>query len=160
MTLIDTDVNKALLVINRIIKLAAPGMKKITRPNKNREQGWFDSECRNFRKKLRKALRLFRRSLTNDDRFNYCKIRREYKNLLIVKKKLYNNLMIKKLVDSIKEHETFWKNIKGMISKRNIVKNNISINDWFTHFKLLLEGNGEHDGNFDGNLEWEDLFEG
>ena len=47
-----------------------------------------------------------------------------------------------------------------MISKRNIVKNNISINDWFTHFKLLLEGNGEHDGNFDGNLEWEDLFEG
>ena len=144
--LIDNDINSALNKLNEVIKLAAIGMKKRVWVNKgSRQQGWFDKECRTFRKKVRKSLRSFKSTLSGNDRFNYCKLRREYKNLIYRKKKDFNNLMINKLIESINCQESFWKQIHEMMPRKKMISNNIQMENWFQHFKLLLEKEDEQD---------------
>ena len=138
--LIDLDINLALNKFNELIKLTAASMKKRIRPNCFRkERKWFDQECINFRKKVRKALRRYRRSLNNEDRFTFCKVRREYKNLLYLKKKQFNAAIIEKLVSVVHNQQDFWNTIHSILPRRGQARNNISIDDWFQHFKALLE---------------------
>ena len=106
--LIQMDIDKALCKFNELIKRSAEDMKKrICIGRKRKENTWFDQECRSFRNSVRKALRRYRRTLDSDDCFKLCKIRREYKNLVHLKKKLFNELMINKLITSIGNQQDF-----------------------------------------------------
>jgi CRISPR/Cas system-associated protein endoribonuclease Cas2 len=150
--LIDTDIDQALYMFNEIIRNSAQQMKKrIYLNGKRREESWFDKECRESRKLVRKTLRKFRRTLNADDRFEFCKARREYKHLLFLKKKVYKATEIEKLVKSVDDQQEFWKQVHNILPKGGRVKNNISIEQWFDHFKKLLETREEIEDTINTN---------
>ena len=155
---IDVDVNAALQMFNDCIKSAADCMKKrVCVDGKRKVSEFFDYECKVYRKNVRKALKIFRRTLSDLDRIHFSKLRREYKQLLIRKKKQYNYKMINILVESINNQRNFWDTVHKILPKKNIVKNNITVDDWFVHFKSLLEkvdvttGVPDYEDNESGN---------
>lgn len=139
--LIDSDINAALRMFNDSIKNVACCMKRVITVGGNSKKGtgWFDAECNIARKNLRKLLRKFRRTLSNEDRQSYCKQRREYKNLLFRKKKIYNKILIDKLIASSNNQYTFWEAVHNIIPKKKYVPNKVKLEDWFNHFQTLLE---------------------
>jgi hypothetical protein len=137
--LIDSDINAALEMFNGCLHDAAIIMKKHVYCNRKRNyQNWFDGECRLFRRSVRRALRKFRRTKFPHDRFDYCKLRREYKNLLYRKKKIYNKNTIDELLMSIDNQQLFWEKVNNISRDRKHNKNNINIQQWFEHFSKLL----------------------
>jgi hypothetical protein len=138
--LIDIDIDVALNVFNDCIREVAACMKKRMCVNgRKKKQDWFDAECKNMKKRVRKLLKTYRKSLTADDRFSYCKTRREYKNLLLCKQKKYNASVVDSLIRSINNQQDFWETVHNILPKRNCVRNQISMEEWFEHFKRLLE---------------------
>jgi hypothetical protein len=47
--------------------------------------------------------------------------------------------MIDKLVNSIHSQQQFWNTVHNIMPKRKSTKNNINVDEWFKHFKALLE---------------------
>ncbi|WP_419585493.1 hypothetical protein, partial [Thiolapillus sp.] len=74
-----------------------------------------------------------------DDRNAFCIARREYKNLLKRKKKQYNDSLLNMLLISVKSQRDFWDAVHKVSFKRKFVTNNIAVDDWFEHFRTLLE---------------------
>ena len=146
-SLIDQDINEALYVFDECIRQKADCMKKRIPVYKSKNsEDWFDKECHDSRKMVRKLLRVFRRTLKSCDRDAFCKARREYKNMLKRKKRFYNSALLDELVTSIKDQKEFWENVHKLSFKRKQVSNNISVDTWFQHFRSLLEKevNTEH----------------
>jgi hypothetical protein len=139
-SLIDSNVNDALKVFNECLHDTAIMMKRLIYcKSRKKEQDWFDSECRLFRKSVRRALRKFRRTNLPNDRFDYCKLRREYKHLLSRKKSTYNKNIIDELLMSINDQKLFWEKVNNISRNRKHNKNNINIQQWFEHFSKLLD---------------------
>eukprot|EP00745_Piridium_sociabile_P025429 TRINITY_DN40248_c0_g2_i2.p1 TRINITY_DN40248_c0_g2~~TRINITY_DN40248_c0_g2_i2.p1 ORF type:complete len:123 (-),score=13.89 TRINITY_DN40248_c0_g2_i2:38-361(-) len=94
-SLIQIDINDALNAFNNCIREAAECMKKhIGCKEQYENRDWFDAEC-NFQKKLvRRLLNKFRRTLEDEDRHTFCKARREYKHLLNMKRKQFNDSLL------------------------------------------------------------------
>ena len=87
-SLIDVDINEALISFNDCLKQNAECMKRkiyVNRPKKMDE--WYDEECRAARKNVRKLLRKFRKSLDRLVCKDYCCARREYKKIVATKEK-------------------------------------------------------------------------
>lgn len=139
---IDINVNEATNMFNEALKEAADCMKvRMCINGRKKVQDWFDCECKNSRKRMRNLLKKFRRTLAEKVRFNFCQARREYKKLLIYKKKEHNKRMIGNLVDSVKDQKEFWAYVHKIIPKRKHVRNQITVEEWFGHFRMLLEKN-------------------
>ena len=152
--LIDVDVDCALDVFNDCLKEVAECMKKRIVVGKKSKQDWFDHECVMSRRKVRKALRKYCRSPNEEYRHSYCTLRREYKNLLHRKKKIFNESICNKLLESINDQKTFWDVVNNTLPKRKFNKNDISIEQWYDHFKHLLEQEQDNNnidlGEFEG----------
>ena len=151
--LIDVDVDCALDVFNECLKDVAECMKKRVVVGKKRKQDWFDYECVMSRRKVRKALRKYCRNPVEAYRHSYCTLRREYKNLLHRKRRMFNENICNKLVDSINDQKTFWDVVNNTLPKRKFNRNDISIEQWYNHFKHLLEQ--EQDNNTIDSDEFE-----
>ena len=135
-----SNVNESLSLFNEAIKNCAENMKKKIRlSSENKQDKWFDYECVLFRRKVRKYLRIYRKKLTESDRHEYCKIRREYKNLILTKKKAYKNIMFENIVTAVTNRNDFWQKIKDVLRKKSTKRNDISLDSWFDHFKEVLE---------------------
>ena len=91
------------------------------------------------KRKVRKLLRRFNKTLDKEDRNFYCIARREYKNLIKRKKKEYNDSLINKLLNSVKSQKDFWDTVKKVSRKKSQPSNDISVDDWFNHFKSVLD---------------------
>ena len=139
--LMDVNVDEALNIFNGCIRQAADSMRKEIGSNKHRRNDWYDYECIISKRNVRKLLKKFCRTLDALDRDSFCKARREYKNLLKQKKKQFNDAMLHELVNSIKSQKDFWDNMHKISFNRKQPPNNISTEDWFMHFKNLLEKN-------------------
>eukprot|EP00745_Piridium_sociabile_P014995 TRINITY_DN220_c0_g1_i2.p1 TRINITY_DN220_c0_g1~~TRINITY_DN220_c0_g1_i2.p1 ORF type:complete len:782 (+),score=58.82 TRINITY_DN220_c0_g1_i2:69-2414(+) len=100
---------------------------------------WFDNECRLKRRKVRRLLRKYKHSVDKDDRVLYCIERREYKNMLARKKTKHRELLLTELLNSVKCQKTFWEIIRKVSRKKTQPQNSISIDQWFEHFKRVLE---------------------
>ena len=74
-----------------------------------------------------------------DDRNAFCIARREYKNLWKRKKKQYNDSLLNMLLISVKSQRDFWDAVHKVSFKRKFVRNNIAVDEWFEHFRTLLE---------------------
>ncbi len=147
-SLIDLDIDKALDIFNNCIKEKAECMKKqITIKNGRKLDEWFDWECKVGRRNVRRLLKKYSRSLLADDRSAFCLARREYKNLLKKKKKDFYDVLLDKLISSVKNQKDFWEFVHKISPKRKSVYNNISLDSWFQHFRALLEK--EVDFDFD-----------
>ena len=139
MYMIDVDVNAAIDIFNNFVKLQASPLKKRIIADKKYKSEWFDRECSEERRKVRKTLKNFRKCPTAENRQRYCKMRREYKNLIHHKRKLYNDSLFGKLVSSVDNQQTFWQNMSKLNSSRIQTKNEITITSWYEHFKSVLE---------------------
>ena len=73
------------------------------------------------------------------DRESYCKLRREYKNLLKHKKKQYKDRQLSELLDTLGNQSEFWKKVNQLAPKHTRTENNISIDMWYQHFRTVLE---------------------
>ena len=137
--LINVDVNKAMDIFNETVREQADGMRKRIGMNRTREQEWFDLECKLEKSKVRKLLRLFKKTSNDDDRSVYCIARREYKNLIKRKKKEYNELLVNKLIKSVKNQKEFWDTVRKVSKKKTQPSNDISVDEWHRHFQSLLD---------------------
>ena len=138
--LIDTNINQALKVFTDCLKEKAEIMRKRTYVNRPRKShAWFDKECRDTRQNVRRLLRKFRRTSKQIDSVAYCQARKEYKNILRNKRKAFNHALADKLVQSISDQKIFWQTMRTVAGSCSQPSNNISITDWFNHFKNLLE---------------------
>ena len=138
--MIDIDIHIALDIFNECIKNAAVCMRKTVRVNgRSKQQDWYDGECRMGKRLVRRLLRRYRRTRSDVDRIDFCKSRREYKNLLFRKRKMFNAMMINKLITSINTQQDFWNAVKSIIQKRTCTKNDITITQWFRHFQRLRQ---------------------
>ena len=82
------------------------------------------------------------------DRNTFCIARREYKHLLTRKRKEHDTRMINLLVSSVDDQSKFWETVHKIASKRTHVKNDITLENWFQHFRVLLEQNDTHDNSY------------
>ena len=139
--MIDTDINRALDIVNECIKDCASCMTKhVPLEPKTRCGDWFDQECNKSKKQVRKLLRISRRSLKPEDRHKYCVARREYKNLLARKKnKQYNSAILDNLIASVDNQKEFWNTVNRVSFKKKQQKSDINLHTWFQHFRSLLE---------------------
>ena len=137
---IGSNVDESITLFNNAIKSCAEVMKKNVRfSNTTKRDDWFDFECILFRRVVRKNLRNYRKTLSEADRHEYCKSRREYKNLIIAKKKAYKNNLFDKLIAAVSSQNDFWRNVKSILKKKCSPKHKISLNEWFDHFREVLE---------------------
>jgi hypothetical protein len=154
--MIDVNVNEALKLFNDCIKDCAASMKKTISMNSNKHQeGWFDEECKQSRTNVRSLLRKFRKTKDKDDNSSFVKARREYKNMLIKKRKQFNKNSLNKLMTSINNQKEFWDCMKNISFKNRQPKNDISVDNWFQHFKALLDTDLPCDNNDDEELDVE-----
>jgi hypothetical protein len=140
---IQVDVNKALDMFNELVKEQAECMKKKI-VLKFAESDWFDYECTMARRRVRRLLKKFRKTLDNGDINLFCIARREYKNLNKRKRKEYNSSLLNELLTSVNSQKDFWKTVHKISKKKSQPSNDISIQEWFQHFKSILEKD-EHD---------------
>ena len=153
---IEVDVKLALSIFNECIREVAYCMKKRVCVNSEKKLDWFDIECKDKRKELRKLLKKYKRTSKTEDRHNFCKCRREYKYLLQRKKKEFNEKTINMLVDSIDNQQSFWDTLYKICPKKSSIRNNLKIEDWHRHFKTLLEKEDLLAGQ-DSEEGWEDV---
>ena len=91
------------------------------------------------RRKVRELLKKFRKTLDKGDRVLFCISRREYKNLIKRKRKEHNDYLLNKLLETVDSQKEFWSSVKRISAKKSQPSNNISVEQWFQHFKGLLE---------------------
>ena len=138
--LIEVDVNEAMRLFNNIVEKEAECMKKtITLKSSAAKHDWFDYECVSARRKVRKLLKKFRKTLDKGDRVLFCISRREYKNLIKRKRSEHNDYLLNELLKTVDNQKEFWSSVKKISAKKSQPSNNISVEQWFQHFKGLLE---------------------
>ena len=108
---------------------------------------WFDAECRQMKKEVRKCLRHFRKSKDPEDYSVYGRKRKAYKQLVQKKKNDERNARIGVLLDSMNNPKDFWGEIKKY-RRRTCTKNDISQDEWTDHFcKVFNEISQVHTGD-------------
>jgi len=113
---------------------------------------WYDEECRATRKKVRKLLRKFRKSLDRLVCVDYCNARREYKKMLQKKKKKFNENVLNNLMQSVSDQQAFWQNMRKISKNKYQPYNSILEQDWFKHFQKVLEQDNQ-DQDSDDDFE-------
>ena len=88
-----------------------------------------------------------------DDRQTFCIARREYKHLLKRKRKDFNKALLEQLLASTNNQKKFWENVHDLSFRKRYVVNDITLDDWFDHFKSLLD----KDNNLENEMEVEDI---
>lgn len=133
--LIEENVTEALYKFNDILRKSAECMKqRICVSKGHNRNSWFDEECKSARRDVRKLLRIFKKTSGTTDRNNFCIARREYKNLLLRKRKMFNDLLFKRITDSVNDQQEFWKAWRTVSKRRLQCQNNINIQEWHEHF--------------------------
>ncbi len=119
-----------------------------------RGASWWDEECWERRRAVRKLLRVFRGEKDHDirakTRVEYCKQKQEMRRLFKQKKEEDKERWVLKMKEVATEVE-FWKEINRMGgSKRKDVPTEIKMEEWERHFKQLL---GEVYGSWEKTKE-------
>ncbi|KAK7485536.1 hypothetical protein BaRGS_00023224 [Batillaria attramentaria] len=107
-------------------------------PARNTGSVWFDKECRDLKKKARKALRTYSRLHSDDDIETYCKARREYKAMLVEKKRNHNQSTCRVLLNN-RNSTVFWKHVRNS-ARRKREQPRVKLGEWETHFCNVLTG--------------------
>ncbi len=145
--LIDSDINKSLLKFNEGLLTAGQCMKKSIIIGKEKKQIWFDLECRESRQVLRQQLRKYHKNNVDTDRLSYTQKRKEYKELLRVKKTAHRQKVLDALHKAKNDPKTFWGKLKSFVSKKHAT-NTISKEEWFRHFSEVFSANESTSDNY------------
>jgi len=100
---------------------------------------WFDRECKLAKSHAKHLLLKFKRKGTQECRQHYVAFRKQYKELLFVKKKKYLQEKVNFICNPKTDIKMFWKEIKKNCNdRRRGISENISNVQWFNHFKTLF----------------------
>lgn len=116
--------------------------KQVSKKKNKKSNTWYDSECRYLKKKLQdtiKQLNCTHNSHSQTLRKDYFIIKKKYKKLVKKKHREYKNLIfdeIKRL--DPKSKGLFWECLNNLRKTKKVTKNDITPDEWDTHFKSLL----------------------
>ena len=120
-------------------------MKKTIKhdPFKSRtSKSWFDKDCHAKKRIVKKCLRKLRNAHTPDNKTEYKRIyvenRKEYKNLLKHKKRIYTENKSLYLIQNLNDPNLFWREVRTLC-QTNPVNCNITIPQWYRYFKKLFQ---------------------
>ena len=100
-------------------------MKKTIVIGNERQQIWFDLECKQSRQVVRQYLRNYHNGNSNTDRASYThKKETSYKELLRQKKAQHRRSVLDTLQKSSRDPKTFWKSLKSFAPKKDSNKLN------------------------------------
>lgn len=119
------------------VKEAIRGTEGVPRGGTETKGGWWDKECIEKKKEVRKELRGCRRMGGNGG--EYKRVKREYKALCEKKKKEENDRWEKQVVEARRENEVS-KIINRERKKRKGINEGIGMEEWKIHFMRLLGG--------------------
>jgi hypothetical protein len=151
MLTIDQDMNSALSKFNKCLFFSGQDMKKTISFGGEKRKVWFDLECRESRKVLRKYLNRFKKTNMDEDRLGYMQKRREYKSLLLDKKRTYKVNVIESLQNYGNNPRQFWESIRA-VRPKYCGQNSITTEQWYTHFYEVFNDNSNEvsiDDDFD-----------
>ena len=143
---IETDINTCIRSLCDFYLDACHMMKK---PFKNLDSqkskkyskiSYFDKECFQMKLCLRKYLRKYKKCKSDENKNNYAKFRKEYKQLLALKRQQFNKNKIQSILNKAKDSKLFWKEIKSITITENKY-NSIDINSFYTYFKSVFQNN-------------------
>ena len=69
------------------------------------------------------------------------------------KKKQHNGTLLNMLLASVKSQRDFWEAVHKVSFKRKFVRNDIAVDDWFQHFRTLLEKEVNNDDIIDSSID-------
>jgi len=159
---IDEDVDGSVETFAKALCSAAACMVRTIGRKKKRNQEWFDYECVQKRKLVRKLLHSFQRAKDNskEKREKYVQERKEYKKLLKKKKDDYDQARLAKLRQSITDPKVFWQTIRS-VNRRVVIYNNITTEQWYDHFFHVFNTVDDHPQNseevVDDNVSSDDV---
>ena len=99
---------------------------------------WFDTDCQNYKLKVRRSLHAYTNNRTDDNRIHYQQLLRNYSNLKYMKKTNYSEKKTSLLCDSINNSSAFWKEIKNILTPNKTVCS-INLHEWYTYFKNIFQ---------------------
>ena len=141
---IDLDVSVDSVV--SALYSAAACMVRTVSSKKRVIVGWFDQECSRKKKQVRRLLRKFKRTNDMNDRIEYVKERKEYKQTIKNKKKEYDESRLQTLNDSIGNPKEFWRIIRS-VNRKSFIYNRISNEQWYQHFSKLFADSDVDESN-------------
>jgi hypothetical protein len=105
-----------------------------------RSNKWFDSECRDLKKLVTRALSKYKRTRSDEDRLAYTTLRARYQKLIKLKKKEFYQSIQNSLLENKKDSSKFWNTIKQFKPSLK-PRAEIDINTWKEHFEQILGQN-------------------
>jgi hypothetical protein len=145
--LVDNDIDAAITIFVKCLNEASQCMVKTCRQSTVQNAPWFDLECKNEKKTCKRLLKIFRKTRSENNRREYVESRNKYKRMLRNKKIQFRANMAQSISGNIGDSSLFWKELKklGGLSQRK-VKNDISMDTWYQHFKdVFSQGNTNKD---------------
>ena len=137
---IYADVEKSLYNFNNILTNASASMKHNMRRGLNTlhvKSNWFDKECLNHKKCVRRLLNRYTRCKSDFSKQEYIKTRKNYKQLLKQKRHLYSKQKVQLLTNQTNQ-TNFWREI-NKICKKQATKNNIHPLGWYNYFRNAFQ---------------------
>ena len=117
---------------------------------------WFDTECFESRKYLRKKGRLLKKRTNHTNLASFSRDCKSYKKLLKKKQHTYKQKLIKEMENfDNKNPQAYWNNLdklRSFNSDTKVDSSNITPEEWIDHFKHLAQEN-RSDGTLLNKLE-------
>ena len=139
---VPTDINSAVQDLSNLLTSAASNMKRSfpTQASGTRMGAtWYDKECHQVRKSVRKSLRKYRKVRTELNKAEYIQSKKLYRNLLRAKRQSYSEKKISFLLSNLGNSSKFWKEIKTTNRIKGVHSNSIDISDWYKYFRSIFQ---------------------
>ena len=145
---VTEEVNSFNNIIQDIGKLSLK-VRKVKR-TKEKDKKWYDKDCHTLKKKLKSILKqlnsnkVYCNNLKQKLRIDYFTVKKQYKRLIKKKHREYKNNIFQK-IQSLDPNlkGDFWKLLDALRKSKTKESNNISSEEWISHFKNLLFDNNQ-----------------
>ena len=157
--MIKENVHEALRQFTNVLSAAGKCMQQtiyIGGRKKTRNK-WFDEECRNLKREVRRALNRYSRYNFEVNKTYYHEIRKQYFKTIKEKRKEYKKSLQDTLISHKNDSSRFWSTIRSMKKKKN-EQPHIEMKKWKEHFENVLSSgyvargkDTEEEGAFGGH---------
>ena len=144
-----------------ILKDCGKCCKRRLKANSNKQPKWFDETCKQLKTDKYNLLREYRRGRNENNLIAYKQGRNRFKSRCKTQRKLHNKKVLDDLVSDSKNPKSFWNKLKNICNSRHQRQNNITKDQWKSHFEKLFNDNTRNE-NIDNIMhedEIEDVFQ-
>ena len=147
---LHTDIDRCVDVFNGAMYGAAACMVRVVGKTVWKTNEWFDKECQQKKKVVKRLLHSFRRAKSIDyktmQRNAYVKERKEYGEMIREKKRKCDESKLNKLKESINDPKQFWSTIRS-VHRKACIFNEITQQQWHDHFHEVFNNFGNTNDN-------------